>query len=466
MKKIVIFLSSFLIFIPNFKALENNQETSNICQKEDQKYYIDNKLYTGFIDKGNKTFWVLNGQIVSKTGWFRLEKDEYYLYPDNTLATGLLKIDNHEYFFDSKGVLTKGLIFYQNHYFYIDGFGKKENGLIKDDNQYYLLKNGQLVRNKWYEEQGYKYYFGTDGKAYQGLKRIANKYYYFGLDATLKTGFQIINKKIYYFDSKGKMVFGKQKIAKQNLVFSNQGYLVNSWVTFNNNTYYAKEDGTLATYWYSLNGIKYFFDGTGKLIMKDAKKVVDVSKHQGNINWNLVKQEQEIGAAIVRIGYGTSYPNEDCVMDSYFVSNIQALKQLDIPFAVYLYSYAIDRESAKSEAQFVINTLNNFGLKNVTVYYDLESNRYTKNLTAKDYEDIITTFISRVRQAGYSAFVYTYTNLAKRKFNEVSMNYVTWIAEYNPSLAFKSDVAGWQYTDHGQEKGFTGLVDLSAWKEW
>lgn len=491
-----------------------------ICYQENDTYYIGDTLYTGLLNdtlinnglKENKDgiitttngiYYLKNNKVVKNTwylnhyfddtgkslkgvnkidnkyylfddegllynpGWKNYHDEVYHVEKDKTLTVGLVTIDGDEYYFDKYGKLTDGLINYQEKYFYIDGFGKKDNGLVKNNKDYYFLKKGKLVKNSWMEEQGYKYYFGKDGKAYQGLKKINNNYYYFNMDATMQKGFIKINDKLYYFDKQGKMVLKNQKINNQNIKFSSQGYIINSWVNYKGYKYLTKKDGSLVTYWYNYKGKKYFFDGEGRLLSKNANMVVDVSKYQGNIDWNLVKINDNIDGVIVRLGYGTSYEDEECVMDSYFLANINALENLDIPYALYLYSYAIDTKSAKAEAQFVINTLHQYNIKNVTVYYDIESNRFTKFLDKNDYDNIITTFVTRVRASGYDSYVYTYTNLAKNKFSDKINNYVTWIAEYNKTLAYKGDeVKGWQYTSSGIEQGFDGRIDISVWNKF
>ena len=446
--------------------LKNNKVVKNTWYLN--HYFGSNGIALTGVNKVNNNYYLFDDKgILYNPGWITYKGEVYHIEKDKTLTIGLKTINDNDYYFDEFGKLTEGLINYQGKYFYIDGFGKKEEGLVKDKNNYYFLKKGKLVKNTWKEEQGYKYYFGTDGKAYQGLKKIDNYYYYFNQDATMQKGFNKINNKLYYFDNQGKMVTKNKKIDKQTIKFSNQGYIINSWVTYRGHKYLTKQDGSLVTYWYNYKNKKYFFDGEGRLLSKNASKVVDVSKYQGNIDWNLVKLEDNVDGIIVRLGFGTSYEDEDCVMDSYFLSNINALEALNIPYAVYLYSYAVDMKSAKKEAQFVIETLHQYNLKNVTVYYDIESNRFTRFLDKNDYDNIITTFITRVRASGYDSYVYTYTNLAKTKFSDKINNYVTWIAEYNKTLAYQGDeVKGWQYTSSGSEKGFKGRIDISVWNKF
>lgn len=469
----------------NLYYIENGvlSNKSGLIIIKDSKYYLDKGLIltntfkdnyyfgnngvslTGIQKIDDKYYAFSNQGLKIQTGFFNLDKDTYYVTSEGYLKTSYLKIGDNEYYFDKQGRLVEDLVLIDKKYYYFLNGKKIDNGLVGKNGKFYYLDNGTLEKNKWVLNQGYKYYIKSNGLSALGLTKIGKYYYYFGDDATLKYGLQDINDKIYYFNKDGKMNIKTKKINNQKVNFSKQGYIINSWVNYKNHTYYLKNDGTKTKGFKTLNNVKYFFDGEGKLIFKNAKTILDVSKHQNYIDWETVKGENDIDGVIIRLGYGTSFDNVPCVIDEYFEENLTALQNLNIHYDVYFYSYAVDRQTAKIEASFVVETLKKYNLKNVTVYYDLEENKYTKKLSKQTYEDIITTFVTRVRHASYDAYVYTYRALANSKFNEISINYVKWIAEYNDTL--KYDVAkidGWQYTSKGKIKGINGLVDISVWR--
>ena len=70
-----------------------------------------------------------------------------------------------------------------------------------------------------------------------------------------------------------------------------------------------------------------------KTDMKNGKFVIDVSQHQGTINWDKVKDK--IAGAIIRCGYGDDLPVQD---DTQFARNLSECERLGIPHGVYLYS--------------------------------------------------------------------------------------------------------------------------------
>lgn len=100
------------------------------------------------------------------------------------------------------------------------------------------------------------------------------------------------------------------------------------------------------------------------------KKLIDVSKHQGIIDWAKVKASG-IDGAIIRCGYGDNITSQD---DSKFRTNVEGCVANGIPFGVYIYSYAKTNEQAKSEAEHVLRLLAPYANKmQYPVYLDLEA---------------------------------------------------------------------------------------------
>ena len=103
---------------------------------------------------------------------------------------------------------------------------------------------------------------------------------------------------------------------------------------------------------------------------------IDVSEHQGKIDWAKVKADG-VTFAIIRCGYGSDYTSQD---DDYFLENVRGAQANGIPFGVYLYSYATKATgaapSAQSEAAHVLRQLKAAGLSPsklaLPVFYDLE----------------------------------------------------------------------------------------------
>ena len=154
-------------------------------------------------------------------------------------------------------------------------------------------------------------------------------------------------------------------------------------------------------YWKENNGVKSFYDAYGNLMYgTGTKKIIDVSEHNGKINWEKVKASG-IDGAIIRLGWG--YLGED----KYFEYNISECNRLDIPYGLYLYSYAYDANFAYAEAQGAAEMLADVDVNlSYPFYYDLEEfdpwndNGVTRRPPTKisAYESIVKTFITTLAQ--------------------------------------------------------------------
>ena len=80
------------------------------------------------------------------------------------------------------------------------------------------------------------------------------------------------------------------------------------------------------------------------------KLVIDVSEHQGNIDWAKVKNAQVAGA-MVRCGYGVKSPSQ---VDRQFYHNLSGCQAVGMPYGFYHYSYAMSAAEAEQEAELLM----------------------------------------------------------------------------------------------------------------
>ena len=85
---------------------------------------------------------------------------------------------------------------------------------------------------------------------------------------------------------------------------------------------------------------------------------IDVSSHDGNINWNSVKDN--IDFAILRIGWIGNNENQ---IDEKFERNYNECKRLNIPIGVYVYNYVKTEARIKECADWVVGLLKNKSLE-------------------------------------------------------------------------------------------------------
>ena len=139
----------------------------------------------------------------------------------------------------------------------------------------------------------------------------------------------------------------------------------------------------------------------GSVIRDAVAKGIDVSHNQGVIDWKRVKADG-VDFAIIRCGFGMNQINQD---DTQWFNNVKGCEQNNIPYGVYLYSYADTIAKAKSEAAHVLRLVKGHRLS-YPIYYDLEDNYILNHTTAKQRQKIAETFTSIIKKAGYSVGIF------------------------------------------------------------
>ena len=164
--------------------------------------------------------------------------------------------------------------------------------------------------------------------------------------------------------------------------------------------------------------------------------IIDVSEHNGLIDWEITKEH--IDGAIIRCGYGWNYEYQD---DKYFIRNVIECERLNIPYGVYLYSYAINNEMAVSEGSHLLRLLKHCNNVQLGVYLDCEENAQ---------KDVVNDVIKQVRRiieiANYKFGIYANYNWFKNYIRPQESDLI-WLAQWEvlqPSL--ECDI--WQYTDY------------------
>ena len=185
---------------------------------------------------------------------------------------------------------------------------------------------------------------------------------------------------------------------------------------------------------------------------------IDVSYHQGTIDWEKVKNSGQVDFAIIRCGIGMDQTNQD---DTQWENNTSECERLGIPYGTFLYSYADTVEKARSEAQHVVRLVQE---KNLTypIYYDMEDNSVMNKIDSKTAGEIAQTFLNTLEANGYkNVAVYSSKSLFETKLTaDIFNRYPRWVAHYNDTCGYQGSYHMWQYINKGQIDGITGNVDL------
>lgn len=190
-------------------------------------------------------------------------------------------------------------------------------------------------------------------------------------------------------------------------------------------------------------------------------KGIDVSEHQGRIDWERVKGN--IDFAILRAGYGRNN------IDKQFIRNIEECNRLCIPVGIYWFSYAWNEEMAKNEARYVLEAIKGYRV-DYPISFDLEYD--TLNYASKNgvtigkrlATDMINAFCSTIENAGYKAMNYANPDFINNKFYNNEIKYPLWLAWYKVSedKAKAYNPSMWQYSESSSMAGIgTNSVDMN-----
>lgn len=256
------------------------------------------------------------------------------------------------------------------------------------------------------------------------------------------------------------------KLVRKNTSFdedTSRPYVTGSWSS-DKKTYYDYF-GNAVTGFRLIDGVKYYFNQEGILYGEDVLKAVDVSSWQYHIDWDLIKANEDVDKAIIRVGWGTSYADE-CGLDSEYDYNVQNLRRLNFPFDVYIYAYAETEEAAIKEAEFVISNMEKYNLpKDTFVWYDAEL-----DIPFDTYKKVIPVFVNRMKEAGYNN-VGVYSSVVRLDTSWGNLNdptirsYPIWVAQYYRKNQYDGEYKIWQFQSDGYVDGINGNVDVNMYKK-
>ena len=187
------------------------------------------------------------------------------------------------------------------------------------------------------------------------------------------------------------------------------------------------------------------------------KKGIDVSHHNGDINWQDVK-DSGIEFAIIRTGYG--WEAWDKQTDRQLKANIDGAKSVGMPIGAYHYSYATTPQEALKEADFFIERLK-WSQWEYPVFIDFEDKCQTK-LNNSQKTDVILAFLQKLQESGYYTGYYTFLNWQRYCLDMNRLGgHELWIAHWNPICGCQWPYGIWQYTSDGNVPGVNGRVDLN-----
>lgn len=186
------------------------------------------------------------------------------------------------------------------------------------------------------------------------------------------------------------------------------------------------------------------------------ERIIDVSEHQGKINWKKVKDSGRVDGVILRTGYGDNVNSQD---DKYWQYNVEQCEKYGIPYGTYLYSYAANTGQIKSEIEHEKRLTKNYH----PVFHWLDLEEWSlRHLNKKAAEAWIKEF------GNDKAGVYAGQAFWKDPLKGFECH--RWIPAYGTNSGKQESkykpvfpMDGWQFTSKAHIPGINGNVDESVW---
>lgn len=198
-----------------------------------------------------------------------------------------------------------------------------------------------------------------------------------------------------------------------------------------------------------------------------TKRGIDISAHQGNIDWDLTKSA--VDAVIIRAGYGKNN------IDQKWVPNIESVRDTNLDIGIYWFSYAYSVEMAYMEGKYAaLAVQKKLGNRCVPIAFDLEYDSVTYaakkgvtigRLAATQYA---IAFLTAVKEMGYRPMLYTNIDYLNRYFDWNAIltavpDTMLWLAQWrNTKPTAYDDISVWQYSSDGSVSGIVGRVDMDV----
>ena len=205
------------------------------------------------------------------------------------------------------------------------------------------------------------------------------------------------------------------------------------------------------------NAVGIYGTANGAASTESGETIIDVSHHQGAIDWAKVPYR-----AIVRIGY-RGYGSGKLMKDEQYDANLAGAKANGKLFGFYFFSQAITVDEAREEADFCAS----LAPTGYPLFFDAEWSHETHdgradNLTKDQRTAIAMEFCEKAKTHGFTAGIYTFTAFASANIDYTYLceDYIGWLADtranYDTSLPRYIHQYGW-----GSVAGITGVADLN-----
>lgn len=230
----------------------------------------------------------------------------------------------------------------------------------------------------------------------------------------------------------------------------NQRYLIHNKSLKQNNYVWSNENGVMS-----------------KTPPKNRKMSygIDISKHNGNIDFKKVK-EAGFEFIFIRIAYRGYGKVGNLKEDEMCKINLKNAKDAGLKLGAYVFSQAIDENEAIEEAKFAVDLLKGYEL-DLPLVFDPETIKgdiaRTDNVDGLQFTKNAIVFCEEIKKSGFTPAIYSnlvwedyYYDLSKLQ------DYDIWYADYSNIPQTPYNFKYWQFSEVGIVDGVSGLVDLNV----
>lgn len=239
-------------------------------------------------------------------------------------------------------------------------------------------------------------------------------------------------------------------------------YKYTGWQTIEGSVYYYDADGNVVKGTQVIQGATYNFDETtGALITSSGILGIDVSKWNGDIDWNAVKNSG-VNYVIIRCGYRGSSTGA-LIEDPKFKTNIKGATAAGLKVGVYFFTQAVNEVEAVEEASMVLSLISGYKIS-YPVFLDVEpSGGRADSISASVRTAVCNAFSQTITNSGYAAGIYANKTWLNEKINTGGLGaaYKIWLAQYAAKPTYGGKYHLWQYTSKGSVSGIKGNVDMN-----
>ena len=238
-------------------------------------------------------------------------------------------------------------------------------------------------------------------------------------------------------------------------------YRYTGWQEIDGKTYFFDKNGNKVTGEQVIQGAKYTFNSDGSLNTGSGHLGIDVSKWNGSIDWNAVKNSG-VSYVIIRCGYRGSTTGA-LIEDPTFRTNIKGALNAGLKVGVYFFTQATNEVEAVEEASMVLGLIKGYNIS-YPVFLDVESsNGRADGIDTATRTAVCKAFCQTIQNSGYKAGIYANKTWLNEKIDTPSLTgYKIWLAQYAATPTYsRTKYDMWQYSSKGSVAGISGNVDMN-----